>query len=380
MSPDPSATIRPLPDSTIGWMVAGEVIDSLAAAVRELIDNALDASATHIRLELWLNQWQLRLTDNGSGIPLSDLPQAALAYTTSKLHAGTPPLTVTTLGFRGQALHSLAQMGQLEIGSCVTGDPHGWQAQYDRHGSVQTLRPITLARGTVVSVKDLFAEWPSRRTALEDRRSELKRIINTMQEAALTHPWVTWTLTVDDKPHLTLWPGETPADLLPQILPRLQRQDLRQGEGHGWQVVLGLPDRCHRPRPDWIRVAVNGRFVLLPPVVRGIQSCLQRMVPKQRFPICLAFLAADPEQVDWNRHPAKAEVYLQTLEPHLAHLQAVILETLQSLSAAPTQRFQQFLRASEAKQTYFISLILHRIRIRFRDLSSSWGKCKRLIY
>ncbi len=146
-------TIRPLAQPLIHQIAAGEVIDSLAAAVRELIDNALDAGATCLGLNLWPEDWSLQLADNGCGLSPADLAQAAYPHSTSKLPGGFLD-HIQTLGFRGEALHSLAQLGQLEICSRPltqerdhqqTEQASGWCAIYDKQGTVLKLKPIAIA-------------------------------------------------------------------------------------------------------------------------------------------------------------------------------------------------------------------------------------------
>lgn len=344
--------IRRLSPDLVDLMAAGEVIDSLGAAVRELVENALDAGALRITVELWPQQWRVRVTDDGSGIRSRDLVDAALPHTTSKLGEGSPPLQISTLGFRGEALHSLAQVGRLQIRSFAPEDPHGWLAEYDSAGQLIQITPAAGAQGTVVRVSDLFAQWPARRSVVPDPAYSVRQVIEGIQKASLTHPQITWQVRLEDRPHLSLWPCDSALERLPQLLPRIVPQDLQQGGTEGLQVILGLPDRCHRPRPDWMRVAVNGRFVQIPELIKGIQSAFHQTLPRHRYPVCLAFLDLSPDQVDWNRHPAKQEVYLQDLEGIQTRLQEQIRSLLGDRLGVPSRRAAQLIKASESKQSY----------------------------
>ncbi|HEY9661201.1 MAG TPA: DNA mismatch repair endonuclease MutL, partial [Allocoleopsis sp.] len=142
--------ISPLPADVVNLIAAGEVIDSLAAVVRELAENALDAGATRIAVAIWTDQWRIRVADNGTGMTLSDLQQAALPHSTSKIRAGEDLNRISSLGFRGEALHSLAQLADLEICS-RSAEAEGWQIHYTHEGRPDHLEPIAMAPGTVVT-------------------------------------------------------------------------------------------------------------------------------------------------------------------------------------------------------------------------------------
>ncbi|MCF2972180.1 DNA mismatch repair endonuclease MutL [Synechococcus sp. Nb3U1] len=340
--------IQPLTPERIAQMAAGEVIDSLAAALRELLENALDAQASRIQVELWLQRWQIRVGDNGEGIPASELEQVARRHTSSKL-------SHPSLGFRGEALHSLAQLGSLTIQTRHGVDPHGWRATYNRDGELLHQQPAATALGTVVTVTNLFGEWPLRRQELPQTRP----ILTLLQNVALAHPAVSWQVHQDRRLLLSLWPGKTLQDILLQLLPQLDPSDLRylsiQQQEADWEILLGLPDRLHRPRPDWIRLAVNGRFVQFPELQRVIQSVFHHTLPRHRHPLAVVHLRLPPEQVDWNRHPAKSELYVHELATRQEQLRHYLHSLLSPGSGQASRRSVHLIRASEAKQTYRIS-------------------------
>ncbi len=340
--------IQPLNPERIARMAAGEVIDSLGAALRELLENALDAQATRIQVEIWPSRWQVRVADNGQGIPASELDQVARRHTTSKLDG-------CSLGFRGEALHSLARLGSLTIQTRHADDAHGWLAAYNRQGELAHQQPAATALGTVVTVGDLFADWPLRRRGVPS----IPPLLTLVQNAALAHPWVSWQVHQEGQLLLSLWPGKSLQDLLLQVLPQLDLSDLRyqriQEGDSDWEVVLGLPDRLHRPRPDWIRVAVNGRFVQMPDWQRLIQSVFHHTLPRQRYPLVVVHLRLPSEQVDWNRHPAKSELYLENLTARQEQLRQHLHALLQSGSEQASRRSVHLIRASEAKSIYRVS-------------------------
>ncbi len=333
-------------------MAAGEVIDSWAAVVRELIDNALDAEATRITIELCPQDWRIRVTDNGKGIRTDDLPFVAQAYTTSKQSPSSPPFSVKSLGFRGEALHSLAQVSQLSLQTRASADPHGWRVTYTQAGRLKDQDPAAMAQGTIVTVDELFANWPSRRTAIGWGAKVLRDVVEKLQYAALAHPAVTWQLWVNDKVHTALWAGGSALDIIPQLLPRVEQADLRRLHTQDLDLIVGLPDRCHRARPDWVRVAVNRRFVRDPELLHSVQKAFLHQLPRSRHPVCVAQLTIPIEGVDWNRHPAKLDLYLQHQEEYCQRLQQSIQQLIATTSGVPTPRSVKLLKASEAKQTY----------------------------
>jgi DNA mismatch repair protein MutL len=353
--------IQALPIEVINLIAAGEVIDSLAAVVRELAENALDAGATRISLRLWPEQWRLHLTDNGCGMTIADLEQAAIAHTTSKIRNRDDLLMVGSLGFRGEALHSIAQLANLTVLSCVAGEV-GWQFRYDIQGLPIAREVAPIAPGTTVMVDDLFGTWETRRQSLPPLPQQLKIVQAVIQEMALAHPGVTWLVEQNDRAWMQIWPGKTAKQILPQFIRDLQVDDLVERcdrfDNGQLTLLLGLPDRAHRHRPDWIKVAVNGRFVVLPEIEQTIVQHLRRTVPRDRFPICILHLQVNPAAVDWNRHPAKAELYLQHLETWQeavkTSLDRMLKLTQNSLSDSYTNtRTQTFLKVAESQAGYY---------------------------
>ncbi len=352
--------IQVLPIDVINLIAAGEVIDSLAAVVRELAENALDAGATRIIIRLWPEQWQIHVTDNGCGMHRDDLQQAAIAHTTSKIRNRDDLLAVGSLGFRGEALHSIAQLANLTVLSCISGEM-GWQVCYDRQGGVVDRAVAPMAPGTTVMVENLFGTWTSRRQSLPPLPQQLRAIQNVIQAMALAHPHVTWLVEQNDRAWMQIWPGQTAKQILPQFIRDLQAHDLLeltdqtdQGE---LRLLLGMVDRAHRRRPDWVKVAVNGRFVVLPELEQTVLQHLRRTVPRDRFPICIIHLQVQPTAVDWNRHPAKAELYLQQLDEWQNSIKIALNKTLQFAPNALSDNYgntrtQAFLKVAESQAGY----------------------------
>lgn len=355
--------IYPLPTEVVHLIAAGEVIDSLAAAVREIVENALDSGATRITVSVWAEQWRLRVADNGMGMDCQNLRLAASPHSTSKIRDRQDLWNITSLGFRGEALHSLAQLAQLQIASRPSSrspssgadsgqESEGWQVAYDAQGLAVEIEPVAIAPGTIVTVDHLFANLLTRRQGLPSIAQQLKAVQATIHQIALCHPHVTWQVQQGDRDWFTLFPGKTARQILPQLLREVEVSDLqevKQGAGNrkpgtgnrltktqistlnsapSLYLLLGLPDRCHRRRPDWVRVAVNGRLVHLPEIEQTILTAFRRTLPRDRYPVCFVHLQVAPEQIDWNRHPAKSEIYLHHLADWRDQIAAAIDQAL----------------------------------------------------
>lgn len=357
-------TIQPLPPDVINIIAAGEVIDSFAAVVRELAENAIDAQATRLSLQISLERWQVQIADNGHGMNLANLQQCAQPHSTSKIHSSDDLWRITSLGFRGEALHSIAQLAALEIRSRTQDVAQaGWHMIYDRAGKVTHQEAVAIAPGTIITVSELFGNVPVRRQGLPDMSQQLKEIQGIIQHLALCHPEINWAVEVERQPWLQILPGQTAQDILPQFLRRVQPTDLGYVQ-HAVsdypdaqiQLVLGLPDRCHRHKPDWLKVAVNGRYVRSPQLEQTILAGMARTLPRHRHPIAFLHLQLPPEQIDWNRHPAKTEIYLHNLDFWRTEVETAIAQVLHLNPSEPTaaqnQRLTTLLKAAEPGATY----------------------------
>lgn len=371
-------------------MAAGEVIDSLGAVVRELAENALDAGATRITISVSTDGWRIRVTDNGTGMSLVDLEQAALPHCTSKIQDRADLWQICSLGFRGEALYSLAQLANLEICSRSLESEAGYRVHYDTQGQPIQVQTVAMAVGTIVTASGLFENWLSRRQTSISQ--QLRLVQQMIQRLALCHPQVTWQVEQDDRPWFSIWGSPSAKQLLPQLLRDVQPTDLQElrlvlnelpfsdiEPSQSWEppkpetadsqaavaptltptlyLLLGLPDRCHRHRPDWIKIAVNRRIVQLPEIEQTILAALRRMLPRERFPVCFLHLQVSPTQIDWNRHPAKAEIYLRNLEHWQTQVKQAIQRALQTsmtqfADAAHASRLEQVVKTAEAEGVY----------------------------
>ena len=307
-----SPLIKTLPPETIALIAAGEVIDSLAAVVRELVENALDAGANRITVSLIPELWRVQVTDNGKGMSLEDLQVCASPHSTSKISDRQDLWQIKSLGFRGEALHSIAQVADLEILSRprIPVDEIGWRVSY-LSGEVITKEVVAIAPGTIVTVANLFGKMPVRRRGLPILPQQLKSVQSVIQNLALCHPQITWQIKQNQKLWFQISPGINSQKILPQILPRVNVGDLQYLKldldtpdaeecidtdkkktknlpPTQLELIIGLPDRCHRHRADWVKVAVNGRIVHLPELEQIMIKGMARTLPRDRYPLCFS--------------------------------------------------------------------------------------------
>ncbi len=379
-----SPKIQPLPTEVVHLITAGEVIDSLAAVVRELVENAIDAGASRISISVQPDLWRVRVTDNGNGMSLDDLQSAAHPHSTSKIQQPDDLWDITSLGFRGEALHSLARLADLEIWSQPADADEGWRVKYAPTGEPEQIETVAIAPGTIIISDNVFGRWLSRRSSLPSLTQQLRAIQTLVQQFALCHPHITWTVEQGDRPWFTIGASQNAKDILAQLLREIQPTDLHElivtipaedGESCPLggrsdaqtstlnpqiHLLIGLPDRCHRYRPDWVRIAINGRGVRSPELEQTVIGAFRRIVPRDRYPICFIHLSVHPSQIDWNRHPAKTEIYLRDLELWRVQVAKAIDQALRlhptSLSdAAYSQRVGHLVKAAEATGVYHTS-------------------------
>ena len=365
------SSIQPLPSDVVNLIAAGEVIDSLAAVVRELIENSLDAEATRINVFLWPERWRVQVVDNGAGMSLTNLKKCASAHSTSKIHSSKDLNYITSLGFRGEALHSLAQLAELEILSRSATDTAGWRILH-QPGMPMEETPTAIAPGTIVTVSNLFGNWMARRQGLPAIAQQLRAVQALIGQIALCHPHVTWQVWQNERLWFQISPGSV-QQILPQILSSVRASDLH---GVEWEaaaldevaeananrsgkieLILGLPDRCHRRRADWVRVAVNGRIVRSPELEQATVAAFSKTLPRDRYPVCFLHLKICPSQIDWNRHPAKTEIYLHSTKFWQSQIAQAIDNALRISPAhlpatLQNRRVGKLLKASEEKGAY----------------------------
>lgn len=358
-------TIKKLPPDVIKLIAAGEVIDSMIAVVRELVENSLDANAKKIVVSIYPESWQVKVADNGVGMNKDNLLLCVEPYTTSKINSQQDLQSISTLGFRGEALHSIAQLADITIYSRDSEDI-GWEICYEE-GKIIKQNPIAIACGTIINVTNLFSKIPVRRQGNPSFSQQIKKITILIGQLALCHPQVTWQLLVNDRLSLQISKGKNAQNILPQLLKKVSLHDFQlveldlklpeENKPSFVELVLGLPDRLSRNKADWIKIGVNGRVVKIPELENVIFSFFKRILPRDRFPVLFFHLKTTSDQIDWNRHPAKAEIYLRNLNFWREKINTTLEQALRiTPSQLPTgyqnKRIEKILSAAEKKGVY----------------------------
>ncbi len=305
--------IRQLPEEVAARIAAGEVIERPASVVKELVENALDAGARAIRIDVQGGGLALiRVSDDGCGIPPGELWLACQRHATSKLPADDLS-TVRTLGFRGEALPSIAAVAELTIVSADDGGGIGRRIVL-RDGRVISEAPAARIQGTTVTVRQLFANLPARLAAVERPQAESAQIGQTVRRLALTAPHVRFTLYVEDRLAVqTSGSGDLATTMVEVYSPALTGSLIPLGPATvGSARLSGLVAGAEVTRPGrgHINVIVNGRWTQPRGLLALLEGAYRPLLPRGRHPIATLRIDVPPERVDINVHPAKLEVRL----------------------------------------------------------------------
>ena len=305
----PTRPIALLPDVLISQIAAGEVIERPASAIKELLENALDAGASQIEIRIEEGGLRrLQVIDNGRGIEKDQLPLALARHATSKIASLADLEHVTSLGFRGEALASMAAVSRLTLASRPLTAEHGWKVDVQPGQAAPPPEPAAIAPGTVIEVIDLFSATPARRKFLKSPATEAAYCLDAIRRIALSHPAVQFVVHQDGR-EVRRWPATTPAQRIENLVgdgARLLPVSAQAGP-LAVEGLLGEPDAA-RARSDRQYLFVNGRFVRDRMLAQAIRQAFRDRLHGERYPVFALFLTIDPTLVDANVHPAKTEV------------------------------------------------------------------------
>ncbi|MBN2540344.1 MAG: DNA mismatch repair endonuclease MutL [Bacilli bacterium] len=303
------SVIKKLDQVLANKIAAGEVIESLANVVKELVENSIDAKSTQIDIELQESGLKsIQVTDNGQGMDETDAVLAFERHATSKIETVNDLFRIGSLGFRGEALPSIAAVSRVELVSTQTNS--SIEVVFE-DGHLIHQKPASGNQGTKISVTKLFYTTPARFKYLKSAQYELASIINLIHRYALAYPHISFRLTNDDKLQFVS-PGEKSlVDLMANIYSKDIARSLipfsgtsRDYDIHG---MVSSPI-INRSSNRYIHLFVNQRAIQDPRIIYAIRECYEQLIPKNRYPIAVLYIECDPSIIDVNIHPRKQEV------------------------------------------------------------------------
>lgn len=335
--------IRLLPEAVANQIAAGEVVQRPASAVKELLENAIDAGSTEIKLIIRdAGKALIQVTDNGCGMSEQDARICFERHATSKIKNTNDLLAIRTLGFRGEALASIASVAQVSLRTKRVDDELGTQVEVSGSSFISQ-SPVSCKNGTTVSVKNLFYNVPARRNFLKSPTLELKYIIEEFFRIALVHADITLTLYNQDKILHQLHPANLKHRIIAlfgqsynqRLIPVQQETQVVQISG-----FIGKPEFCRKKRGEQF-FFVNGRFFRNAYLNHAIESAFHDLIPKEAFPSYFIYFEVDPKTLDVNIHPTKTEVNFLEAKTIYAILQSTIKQAIGKFNLTPTLDFER---------------------------------------
>lgn len=311
-------------------IAAGEVVERPASVVKELVENALDAGATRIDVQLVdAGKTLIRVVDDGGGMDADDLPLALASHATSKLREIDDLFNIATNGFRGEALSSIQSVARVRIQSRV---PGAMAREIESEGGEPgPVRECAGATGTTVEVRDLFFNVPARRRWLKGDGSEFAACVEIMQNIAAANPDVGFSLRHGERMALEVPPRQPPLDRVRALFGERFSEgalELHEYEPYARLDAVIAPPSTHRPNSKAMLLFVNRRPVKDRALAQAVILAYREFLPPGRYPIAVLFLSVPPEQVDVNVHPAKTEVRLYEQHRIFALIKSALSERL----------------------------------------------------
>jgi DNA mismatch repair protein MutL len=328
--------VRRLPQATINRIAAGEVVERPASAVKELVENAIDAGATRVDVVFrGGGKTLIRVTDNGGGMTAEELALAVERHATSKL-PDDDLVRILTLGFRGEALPSIGSVARLSISTLRNGASEGHRLRLDG-GELSAIQPAAIAGGTEVEVRDLFFATPARLKFLKSDRSETAEALEVVRRLALAHPAIAFSFASEDRQWLNLPEGEERQGRVARLLGRDFMDNAVPIQHASEDVVIegfaGLPT-FQRAQGTLQYAVVNGRPVRDKLIAGAIRGAYADVMPRGRFPAVVLFITCATDRVDVNVHPAKTEVRFR--DP--GFVRSLIVSAIKRALARPGQK------------------------------------------
>lgn len=335
--------IRMLPDSVANQIAAGEVVQRPASAVKELLENTIDAGSTEVKLVIKdAGKTLIQVTDNGCGMSERDARMCFERHATSKIQAASDLMAIRTLGFRGEALASIASVSQVELRTRKPDNEIG-TLLFIEGSEVKDHRPANTPIGTSILVKNLFFNVPARRNFLKSNTLELKYIMDEFFRVALVHPDVSFTFYNQDKVLYQLHPANLRQRIVAlfgqscnqKLIPVEQQTTMVNISG-----FVGKPEFAKKTRGEQFFFA-NGRFIRNPYLHHAVETAFRELLPKDSYPTYFLYMELDPANIDVNIHPTKTEINFTDSKSIYAILQAAVRQSLGMYNLTTVLDFEQ---------------------------------------
>ncbi len=330
-----------LPDNIANQIAAGEVIQRPASAVKELLENAVDAGATEIKLIIQdAGKSLIQVIDNGSGMSETDARMCFERHATSKIRNIEDLFHIRTMGFRGEALASIAAVAQVELKSKKAEDVTGIYIEVE-NSVVRKQEPVAAPTGTSIAMKNLFFNVPARRNFLKSNAAELRHIIDEFTRVALSFPGIFFSLTSNGQQLFHFEAGSLKQRIVQLLGNNYNAKLVTVREETDYMNIYGFvgkPEASKKTRGDQY-FFVNNRFIKSPYLNHAVMNAYQEMIPPDSFPLYVLFIDLDPAVVDVNVHPTKQEIKFEDEKIIYAFVQAAVKHALAQFSITPTLDF-----------------------------------------
>ncbi len=336
-----SDKIQLLPDNIANQIAAGEVIQRPSSAVKELLENAVDAGATEIKLIVAdAGKSLIQVIDNGSGMSETDARMSFERHATSKINNIDDLFRIRTMGFRGEALASIAAVAQVELKTRREGEETGTYIEIE-NSLVKKQEPIAFPAGTSIAMKNVFFNVPARRNFLKSNAVEMRHIVDEFIRVAMSFPDIFFSLTGNGQEIFHLEKGSLKQRIVHLLGSNYNSKLVNVQENTDYLNIYGFagkPDIAKKTRGDQY-FFVNNRFIRSAYLNHAVMSAYQEMIPSDSFPMYVLFIDLDPAQIDINVHPTKQEIKFEDEKIIYAFVQAAVKHALAQFSIMPTLNF-----------------------------------------
>jgi DNA mismatch repair protein MutL len=333
--------IELLPDNIANQIAAGEVIQRPASAVKELMENAIDAGATQVKLVVQdAGKSLIQVIDNGRGMSVTDARMAFERHATSKIRNIEDLFRIRTMGFRGEALASIAAVAQVELKTKRAVDESGTLIEID-NSFVNKQEPVAFPNGSSIAMKNLFFNVPARRNFLKSNAAEMRHIVDEFIRVALSFPDIRFTLISNGQEIFHLEKGTLKQRIVQILGAHYTSKLVSVQENTDYLNIAGFvgkPDIAKRTRGDQY-FFVNNRFIRSAYLNHAVMTAFQQMIPGDSFPLYVLFIEIDPSRVDINVHPTKQEIKFEDEKIVYAFVQAAVKHALAQFSITPSLDF-----------------------------------------